>query len=185
MTHERDNMPNEDAERTARHLDGHRGPLDPDQAGAADEIRRVEGWLGSLLDVAVPQEVLDKAYRKLDAALTRQTQPRRWRFWAVAASSAVAAAVAIAVLLNALVPTVQPAPLGLAEATEEVDAFLGEDASALGLQLALLDDEFTLTWAEWVLDEEFGETSAMDAIEQGLDDLLFADPMDASDNYEL
>jgi len=185
MRYDPDNMRPEDVAPVARHLDGADEPLDGRQTELADEVRRVEAWAGSLLDVAVPQEVLDRAYRTLDDALAASgRRRRRFRLWTVAASAAAAAVIAVAILLSVLAPTGggQTQIVGDREVVEE---FLREETSTLDLQLAMLDDEVTLVLAELVLDDEFGDSSAIDAVAEDLGGFWFDDLSEPSDDSEL
>jgi len=66
-----------------------------------------------------------------------------------------------------------------------VEEFLREETSTLDLQLAMLDDEVTLVLAELVLDDEFGDSSAIDAVAEDLGGFWFDDLSEPSDDSEL
>ena len=177
-THE---LQDRDYDAVARHLDGEGNRLDRRQAEAARDIRGDEAWVGNVLDVSPPREALDAARRKLDAALASSaaTGRGRRRLWPVLAASAVAAAVAAAVLINAVIPREPLRGRPAVTAEEVVSEFLREEPTALGVQLAMLTDEVTLAWAHLVLDEEFGETSAMDALDEWDSDIWLLDALDS------
>lgn len=188
MNRDRNELRPDEWEVVARHVDGHGEPLDPRQEKVANETRQAEAWLGSMLDVSVPQEVLEEAYRRMDAALAspRAAAPARWRLRALGLGAAVAAAVVIAVVLNSVVTVHPPTDNdSLVTAQEVVTEFLRDDTSALDLHLAVLDDEMTLILADLVLDDGLDDSSAIDSITEEFGEIWFTDPSDSSDDYEL
>ncbi len=186
MSDERDIRLEEAAAAIARHLDGRGGDLTEAEAEVVEEIRADEAWLGSMMNVSVPEGVLERSYARMYETVALQPRPRSvWRRMGPIApkATAVAAVIVLATLLTVMFDA--PSTGGPVEYSQAaVNEFLDEDVSAFDLQVGLLDDEVTLAWAELALDDEFAGVSELDALAEELGD-LWADPAELYDDAEM
>jgi anti-sigma-K factor RskA len=166
----------EQYERVARWLDGEKVKLTPPEQDATEEICRAEADLASALDAASRQASMDRARRRLAAALARP-QLRLWRIGALAA--AAAAVVLAAVLWH---PTGQP-PATAPQLTPQVQRGQADGAYLAALEYFAADDELDIVKHD--LDDLAADLALaaapraidlkMEAIEKDIDEFLFED----------
>jgi len=100
----------EQYERIARWLDGEDLELSAAERGAAEEIRRAEAGLAQALKVSAPPAAINRARRRIIAAMAHP-RVRLWRVGAFAAASAAAAVLLTVLLWHARQQPAQPTPL--------------------------------------------------------------------------
>ncbi|HUS48147.1 MAG TPA: hypothetical protein VM098_08505 [Phycisphaerae bacterium] len=167
----------EQYERVARWLDGEKVKLTPPEQDATEEICRTEADLASALDAASRQASMDRARRRLAAALARP-QLRLWRIGALA-TAAAAAVVLAAVLWH---PTGQP-PVTAPQLTLQVQQVQANGAYLAALEYFAADDELDMVKHD--LDDLAADMALaaapraidlkMEAIEKDIDEFLFED----------
>ncbi|MHC4983298.1 MAG: hypothetical protein ACYTF6_09050 [Planctomycetota bacterium] len=126
-------------ERIGRLLDGEDVELSAEERQVAEEIRRDEAGLASAIEAARPRVSLNRARRRMIAALARP-RVRPLRIGALAAA-AVAAAVVLTVLLSQ--PKPQPRTPTLAPATLQPAAKI-DAAFVTALEELAAEDELDL-----------------------------------------
>jgi len=91
-------MTEQQYERIARWLDGRDVALSDAERRVAEQIRDDETFVGAMADVAPPEAALDRASRRMTAALAR---PSPWRRvgWFVTAAAVAAAIIVVAAML--------------------------------------------------------------------------------------
>jgi len=169
-----------DVWRLAHHLDGKPGRLTSREARIAHKIEGDQQWLGTMLDVTTPPAVLDRAFRRLDAAVADAGRRRHLRlFWPLTAGGAVAAALAVVALLSALTGSPPgPPPVVRVDPAEAVAEFLADEPMALDAELAVVDEELTVAWAELILEDEFGGMASAEMVDRVFEQYWLADPLD-------
>jgi len=149
------------SERVARFLDGEAIELTDIERAAAEQFRRDEAALGSMLIAAAPGKAMARARRRMLAATA--SGRRFFRRLAIGAGAAAAAAILIAAAAIWLRSSPGGAPEELTDATELLAEIYGE--SCPDVDLDLLAEELEYLEAEIVVSRPTG------SIEAELDDL--------------
>jgi len=102
-------LKDEGYERVARWLDGDGLALTAEERAVAEELRRDESAVGSLLDTPPPGRALDRARRRANVALKGRVP--RWRVGLLGGAAAAAAAALVAIVLF---PAPEPPPTRIA-----------------------------------------------------------------------
>ena len=169
-----------DLRRLAEHLDGGPERLTAEQARRARQIADDQRWLGAMLDVSVPPAVLERAFRRLDAAMADRRRPGRLRLWGPLIGAAAAAAVVVLVALLGMPdrPTATPGPTVEVDPAEAVAQFLAEEPMVIDPALTAVDEELTVAWTDLILEDEFGGMASTEAVERLFGEFWLADPLD-------
>jgi len=158
-------------ERVARHLDGAGGPLSPEEARLAEEIRSDQAWLAERMDAEVPDAVLLRVGARMKDAPPPQStgRPRLWpRVLRAAGAVAAAAAVVLVVVLPSDPP---PPPTTQAPLTidEQVEAYVSTgEPTGFAVAADLLDEQMGAMLTELRLEDEPVVQMKIDAVDEGI-----------------
>jgi len=165
-------------ERIARWLDGEPVELTDEERSVAEEIRRSEGELGTILPATPPAKAMIRARRRMQAELAR---PRRARMPSVRyAAVAAAAAAAILIALAMFWHSARPGSLEIVIPPLPPDVLVAE-ASKVGaaVELEVLEQEIDALEAE-LLTTVWPPPAEMDAdfdeVEQEMDEFWMEEP---------
>ncbi|MCK5114440.1 MAG: hypothetical protein KAR11_06730 [Phycisphaerae bacterium] len=151
MSNEQDNQ----FERVARYLDGEDVELTAVELELLDEFNRNEAVVGAQLDVEVPRETVQRAQRRMNAAVL--AKPRTAMIFKLAGAAAVAAIMVLGIGLfwgNFTGRQIEPQPTVAQTSPDAADIAADAMMEAIEEQLAMQEEEEVLALLEPLYDED-------------------------------